>query len=101
MALLHAHAERNSPTITAQRNSNPARYIFFPPLLTRVKPPIGKSAARYQPESCASPRRTNPRALRCREYIDQAEAGRVTAEWLVNELNGQGNLVVITDVPGT
>lgn len=34
-------------------------------------------------------------------HIDQLEAGRVTAEWLVNELHGKGNIVVITGVPGT
>jgi ribose transport system substrate-binding protein len=33
--------------------------------------------------------------------IDQEEAGRVTAEWLVKKLNGKGNIVVITGVPGT
>jgi ribose transport system substrate-binding protein len=33
--------------------------------------------------------------------IDQPEAGRVTAEWLVKKLNGKGNIVVITGVPGT
>src|SRR6516225_5565928 len=33
--------------------------------------------------------------------IDQEEAGRVTAEWLVKQLNGKGNIVVITGVPGT
>jgi ribose transport system substrate-binding protein len=32
--------------------------------------------------------------------IDQEEAGRVTAEWLSNKLNGKGNIVVITGVPG-
>ncbi len=34
-------------------------------------------------------------------HIDQREAGRVTGEWLVNELHGKGNIVVITGVPGT
>ncbi|HZS82025.1 MAG TPA: sugar ABC transporter substrate-binding protein [Stellaceae bacterium] len=34
-------------------------------------------------------------------HIDQSEAGRVTGEWLVNELHGKGNIVVITGVPGT
>jgi ribose transport system substrate-binding protein len=34
-------------------------------------------------------------------HIDQLEAGRVTAEWLVKKLNGKGNIVVITGVPGT
>jgi ribose transport system substrate-binding protein len=34
-------------------------------------------------------------------HIDQAEAGRVTAEWLVEQLNGEGNIVVLTGVPGT
>ncbi len=34
-------------------------------------------------------------------HIDQEEAGRVTAEWLVKKLNGKGNIVVITGVPGT
>jgi ribose transport system substrate-binding protein len=34
-------------------------------------------------------------------HIDQLEAGRVTGEWLVNELHGKGNIVVITGVPGT
>ena len=29
------------------------------------------------------------------------EAGRVTAEWLAKKLNGKGNIVVITGVPGT
>ncbi|WP_118180520.1 sugar ABC transporter substrate-binding protein [Paraburkholderia phosphatilytica] len=33
--------------------------------------------------------------------IDQHEAGRVTAEWLVKTLNGKGNIVMITGVPGT
>lgn len=33
--------------------------------------------------------------------IDQEEAGRVTAEWLVKKLNGKGEIVVVTGVPGT
>lgn len=33
--------------------------------------------------------------------INQEEAGRTTAEWLVKKLNGKGNIVVITGVPGT
>ena len=33
--------------------------------------------------------------------IDQEEAGRVTAEWLAKKLNGKGNIVVMTGVPGT
>jgi ribose transport system substrate-binding protein len=33
--------------------------------------------------------------------IDQEEAGRVTAEWLVKKLGGKGDIVVVTGVPGT
>ncbi len=33
--------------------------------------------------------------------IDQEEAGRVTAEWLVERLNGEGDIVTVTGVPGT
>ncbi|UEM19186.1 ABC transporter substrate-binding protein [Skermanella mucosa] len=33
--------------------------------------------------------------------IDQEEAGRVTAEWLAEELGGKGNIIAITGVPGT
>jgi ribose transport system substrate-binding protein len=33
--------------------------------------------------------------------IDQKEAGRVTAEWLVEKLGGKGDIVVLTGVPGT
>ncbi|MFO1035811.1 MAG: sugar ABC transporter substrate-binding protein [Geminicoccaceae bacterium] len=33
--------------------------------------------------------------------IDQDEAGRKPAEWLVEKLGGKGNIVVITGVPGT
>src|SRR6476620_8915376 len=33
--------------------------------------------------------------------IDQDEAGRKPAEWLVKQLGGKGNIVVITGVPGT
>lgn len=33
--------------------------------------------------------------------IDQTEAGRVTAEWLVEQLDGKGEIVVVTGVPGT
>lgn len=33
--------------------------------------------------------------------IDQEEAGRVTAQWLVDKLDGKGDIVVITGVPGT
>jgi ribose transport system substrate-binding protein len=32
--------------------------------------------------------------------IDQLEAGRVTAEWLVEKLNGKGDIIVVTGVPG-
>ena len=32
--------------------------------------------------------------------IDQSEAGRVTAEWLVERLDGKGRIIVITGVPG-
>ncbi|MDG4895601.1 sugar ABC transporter substrate-binding protein [Mesorhizobium sp. WSM4976] len=34
-------------------------------------------------------------------HIDQEEAGRVTAEWLVKKLSGKGNIVILTGVPGT
>ncbi len=34
-------------------------------------------------------------------HMDQEEAGRVTAEWLVDKLGGKGNVVAITGVPGT
>lgn len=34
-------------------------------------------------------------------HIDQHEAGRVTAEWLVDKLGGEGNIIVVTGVPGT
>jgi len=33
--------------------------------------------------------------------IDQEEAGRVTAEWLAKKLDGKGNIISITGVPGT
>ncbi|HRY23212.1 MAG: ABC transporter substrate-binding protein [Geminicoccaceae bacterium] len=33
--------------------------------------------------------------------IDQDEAGRKPAEWLVDQLGGEGKIVVITGVPGT
>ncbi len=33
--------------------------------------------------------------------IDQTEAGRVTAEWLAKKLDGKGNILVVTGVPGT
>ena len=32
-------------------------------------------------------------------HIDQEEAGRKTAEWLVDKLGGKGNIVLITGVP--
>lgn len=34
-------------------------------------------------------------------HIDQREWGRVTAEWLAEEMGGEGNLVMITGVTGT
>src|SRR6476620_9677909 len=34
-------------------------------------------------------------------HIDQEEAGRVTAQWLVDKLGGKGNIVIMTGVPGT
>jgi len=33
--------------------------------------------------------------------IDQAEAGRVTAQWLADQLGGKGDILMITGVPGT
>jgi ribose transport system substrate-binding protein len=34
-------------------------------------------------------------------HIDQDEAGRGDAQWLVKQLNGRGNIVVITGIAGT
>ena len=34
-------------------------------------------------------------------HVDQAEWGRVTADWLAKKMNGKGNLVMITGVNGT
>lgn len=34
-------------------------------------------------------------------HIDQYEAGRVIAEWLVDQLDGKGDIVMITGVPDT
>ena len=34
-------------------------------------------------------------------HIDQHEAGRIPAEWLVEQLGGEGDIVAITGVPGT
>lgn len=34
-------------------------------------------------------------------HIDQLEAGTAMAEWLVKKLDGKGNVVMITGVPGT
>ncbi|MFA7436632.1 sugar ABC transporter substrate-binding protein [Castellaniella sp.] len=34
-------------------------------------------------------------------HIDQKEAGVATAEWLVDQMGGKGNIVMITGVPGT
>lgn len=34
-------------------------------------------------------------------HIDQEEAGRVTAQWLVDQLGGKGDIIAITGVPGT
>lgn len=33
--------------------------------------------------------------------IDEAEMGTKTAEWLVKEIDGKGNIVMVTGVPGT
>lgn len=33
--------------------------------------------------------------------IDETEVGKVTGEWLVKEMKGKGNIVVVTGVPGT
>lgn len=33
--------------------------------------------------------------------INQAEAGRMTAEWLVEQLGGEGDILAVTGVPGT
>ncbi|MBY6152958.1 ABC transporter substrate-binding protein [Vannielia litorea] len=33
--------------------------------------------------------------------IDQTEAGKVTAEWLVEEMGGEGKVMLLTGVPGT
>lgn len=34
-------------------------------------------------------------------FIDQSEPGRLSAQWLADELGGEGNIAVITGVPGT
>jgi ribose transport system substrate-binding protein len=93
------NAQRQIQQINAMVEAGAKAIVVYPISPTALNGVVKNACARGVTIIAYDSEITEPCAYNV--SIDQEEAGRVTAEWLVKKLNGKGNIVVITGVPGT
>lgn len=93
------NAQRQIQQINAMVQSGADAIVVFPISPTALNSVVKNACAKGVLIFAYDAEITEPCAYNI--SIDQEEAGRVTAEWLVEKLNGKGDIVVITGVPGT
>jgi ribose transport system substrate-binding protein len=93
------NAQRQIQQINAMVQSGAQAIVVFPISPTALNQVVKNACTKGVKVFAYDAEITEPCAYNI--HIDQEEAGRVTAEWLVKKLNGKGNIVVITGVPGT
>ena len=93
------NAQRQIQQINAMVQAGAEAIVVFPISPTALNGVVRNACARGVLVIAYDAEITEPCAYNV--SIDQEEAGRVTAQWLVDKLGGKGNIVVITGVPGT
>ena len=93
------NAQRQIQQINAMVQSGADAIVVFPISPTALNSVVKNACAKGVLVFAYDAEITEPCAYNI--SIDQEEAGRVTAEWLVKQMGGKGDLVVITGVPGT
>ncbi len=93
------NATRQIQQINAMVQQGAQAIVVYPISPTALNEVVRNACARHVVIIAYDAEITEPCAYNV--HIDQLEAGRVPAEWLVKKLDGKGNIVVITGVPGT
>lgn len=93
------NAQRQIQQINAMVQAGADAIVIFPISPTALNSVVKNACAKGVLVFAYDAEITEPCAYNI--SIDQPEAGRVTAEWLVEKLGGKGEIVVITGVPGT
>ncbi|WP_428391055.1 sugar ABC transporter substrate-binding protein [Lichenicoccus sp.] len=93
------NAQRQIQQINAMVQAGAKAIVVYPISPTALDPVIRSACAKHVVVIAYDAQVTEPCAFNV--HIDQREAGRVTAEWLVKAMRGKGNLVLMTGVPGT
>ncbi len=92
-------AQRQIQQINAMVEEGAQAIVVYPISPTALNQVVKTACARHVVMIAYDSEITEPCAYNV--HIDQLEAGRIPAEWLVKALHGKGNIVVITGVPGT
>lgn len=93
------NATRQIQQINAMVQQGAQAIVVYPISPTALNEVVKNACARHVVIIAYDAEITEPCAYNV--HIDQLEAGRVPAEWLAKKLDGKGNIVVITGVPGT
>lgn len=93
------NATRQIQQINAMVQQGAKAIIVYPISPTALNEVVRNACARHVVIIAYDAEITEPCAYNV--HIDQLEAGGVPAEWLAKKLDGKGNIVVITGVPGT
>lgn len=93
------NAQRQIQQINAMVQAGADAIVIFPISPTALNSVVKNACAKGVLVFAYDAEITEPCAYNI--SIDQPEAGRVTAEWLVEKLDGKGEIIVITGVPGT
>ena len=93
------NAQRQIQQINAMVQAGADAIVIFPISPTALNSVVKNACAKGVLVFAYDAEITEPCAYNI--SIDQLEAGRVTAEWLVKKLDGKGEILVITGVPGT
>jgi ribose transport system substrate-binding protein len=93
------NAQRQIQQINAMVQQGAQAIVVYPISPTALNQVVGNACARHVVIIAYDAAITAPCAYNV--HIDQLQAGRATAKWLVKKLGGKGNVVMITGVPGT
>ncbi len=94
-----ANAQRQIQQINSMVQSGADAILVYPISPTALNRVVRNACARDVVVFAYDGEITEPCAYNV--TIDQSKAGKITAEWLVETLEGQGDIVLVTGVPGT
>src|ERR1700685_1018729 len=93
------NAQRQIQQLNAMVQAGAEAIVVFPISPTALNQVVKRACDKGVKISAYDAEITEPCAYNV--HIDQEDAGRKPAEWLMDKLGGKGNIIVITGVPGT